>query len=173
MNNQLLEDQIYGGRLSRNVPSNDLMLVDAGRESEWVEPTPKQVIPSQRVGMEVGTQALERQAIDEEGYLWRMPSQDIQEVLSEGWYHQIKYMLKRGINWGSGIAAYIFRNSAGARRFRNKIRALRPKAPRGMEYRFNVAYDMWRLHPKQGLLFDHEGLTYTHGPYYRGRIERR
>lgn len=99
---------------------------------------PKKGTTSQKVGIESGILPLKQYLIDEKGYLWLMPGKEVAEVLESSWYDNAKMFYTRSKAFAEANFHWFHNDLPGARKHRDFIRSIRPKAPSDKwEYRFN------------------------------------
>lgn len=125
---------------------------------------PKVATSSMKVGIESGILPLKAFRIDEKGYLWLMPTQEVAEILESSWYDNAKMFLDRG-KWAVMANSHYFNHKLPqARKHRDFLRSIRPKKPGPLwEYRYNprMGFRLVRMQNKSDSWFYED----RHGGY--------
>lgn len=133
------------------LPGQDQAIVNGNKQHTFVRP---EINLSDQLGIEAGKSALEKFSVDQKGRLWRIPTQENAEVLESSAFDQAKYSLIRAGQHLVGLTHTLLPKTKAASRWRSEMRKLRPKAPKGYEYRYNGRLDMWVLRPQQNRFYD-------------------
>lgn len=128
--------------------------------SPGVEWMPSQKTISDMMGKEAGIGPQHQYTIDEKGYVEKLPSKDIQDAMESSTYNNLKYMAIRTGQHLKGFLMTMFAKTDKAKEWRKEMRKIRPKAPRGKEYRYDGLRDQWVLRPAEGEFYD--------GEYHKG-----
>lgn len=155
------KDMINARTQATKVPAN---LASSIGEVNLVNPKvemKKSEIPmSDKMGVTAGFKPLEDKYIDKAGNVWYMVSMSASEPLESDWFSKGMYMLQKAADYlggiNSGILRSVFRGREGS--FMKYLRKVRPQAPAGKEWRYNIWKGRFRLAPRRNRFFDHQTL---------------
>lgn len=133
-----------------NIPSVSVTRIgDYDTSGDNVVYNPKKGTTSMFPGVESGILPLKQYLIDENQYLWLMPGKEVSEVLESSWYDNAKMFLNRTKAFAEANFHWLHNDLPEARKHRDFIRSIRPKAPSNKwEYRFNPRRG-FKLYKKQ------------------------
>lgn len=135
---------------------------DAGQQQGKVEIVKPQVKASEQMGVQAGTHAMHVKDIDSKGRVWFRLGEGQSEGYESDPWNQLRLIKESFSDYASQAFYYYQPYGKSAHKHRMEIRKLlngiRPKAPAGMEYRWNVDFGGPVLRKKQrseGHLYDH------------------
>lgn len=116
---------------------------DFQRATGLVETKKVQIPAIKSVGVQAGVKPFHSDRIDDQGNVWRMPSQETAEILESSFPDWARHMVQSGKNiakswWAASNAGY-------RRSFERQMAKVRPRAPLGFTYVYNLRRAQWRL----------------------------
>lgn len=159
LNKKLLEVKIEGQSIDNNnarnigtgppLPTPDYTGSAQDVVKNGVQVKPAEVITAKQRGVQAGNHALYTDAIDDNGYLWRVPSQDFADVLESSFPTWVRHNMAEGKkilkSWSQIISTPERRS-----KFANELRKVRPPSPRsGWEFRWDLNKAAWKLVQKE------------------------
>lgn len=98
---------------------------------------PVEIPFSKQPGIVSGITPMDRHSINQDGTVYKIPSEAVQEAIESDLFLAAKYAIGQTVDYLNSTRVGLLSTKKGKQRFANQMRKLRPKAPRGYEYRWN------------------------------------
>lgn len=117
----------------------------------YVEPS---IEASSQMGIAYGHRPFYKYSVTPDGRAYLNVSKEMEESLENDLPTKMKYLVKSVTDHAKGLWHFNRPNTAAAKAWRNLLWTIRPKAPKGKEWRYNALGGYWKLAPAKGYLFD-------------------
>lgn len=116
--------------------------------------TEPQIEASQSMGIAYGNRPFYKYSVTPDGRAYLNVSKEMEESLENDLPMKFKYWIKEAGDYAKGLWHYNRPNTEGAKAWRTMLMTMRPRAPKGKEWRYNPLGGFWKLYPAEGMLFD-------------------
>lgn len=161
LNNKLLQtevDKSISGQPD-SIGLNDIGVIQGqdyttihpdGVTHKGVQYVNKELPKSMTPGISAGIGPQEQYFITKDGYLALVPDEKFKEAIEDNFFLELPYNLGKFTKWVGRAFAHNWPNTKMAKKNRASLRRMRPKAPPGIEYRWDIKKGAFKRVKKNG-----------------------